>query len=65
MTTRSGEETVEETVSGPAERETAEKRWAGRLLIVSAASAVFWLLHSFAVRSLIVAVRHSASKLGH
>lgn len=51
-------------MSGSADREAMEKRWAGRLLIISTASAVFWLLHSFAVRSLIVVVRHSASKLG-
>ncbi|HST12659.1 MAG TPA: hypothetical protein VLL05_19950 [Terriglobales bacterium] len=52
-------------MAGPAEHEITEKRWAGRLLVISAASAAFWLLHSFAVRSLIVVVRHSASKLGH
>lgn len=48
----------------PQAENVPERRWAGRLLLVSAASALFWLLHSFAVRSLFLAVRHSATKLG-
>ena len=46
-------------------RDIPEKRWAGRLLWIAVASALFWLVHSFAIRSLFQAVRHTASKLGH
>jgi hypothetical protein len=45
--------------------DVVEKRLARRLMWIAVASALFWLLHSFAVRSLPLAVRHSASKLGH
>jgi len=46
-------------------RDIPEKRWAGRLLWIAVASALFWLVHGFAIRSLFQAVRHTASKLGH
>jgi hypothetical protein len=47
------------------QRDIPEKRWAGRLLWIAVASALFWLVHSFAIRSLFQAVRHITSKLGH
>jgi hypothetical protein len=34
------------------QRDIPEKRWAGRLRWIAAGSALFWLVHSFAVRSL-------------
>ena len=48
-----------------ASNDEREKRTASVLLMVAAASALFWLVHSFAVRSLFAAIRLAASKLGH
>jgi len=51
--------------SGSNSEQDRERRGAGVWMALATASAIFWLVHSFAVRTLGQAVRLLMAKMGH
>jgi len=51
--------------SGSNSEQDRERRGAGVWMALATASAIFWLVHSFAVRTLGHAVRLLMAKMGH
>jgi hypothetical protein len=51
--------------SKPTSEETRERRRASIFLRLAGTSALFWLLHSFAVRNLLLAAQQAVLKLRH